>query len=107
MNLNDIHLSFRERCALRRYRRKWFSAEKIYHFKYLNGYGMLDEMYPDGRDADGFPVGVPVYRTSDVFDRYLINNQWFSLEYVISHILIPILVGVAASAITTYLTRVL
>ena len=38
---------------------------------------------------------------------YLESKQWFDLQYFITHILVPILVGVASSVVTTILLNAL
>lgn len=35
------------------------------------------------------------------------SRQWFDLQYFVTHILLPVVIGVLSSVITTVLTRVL
>lgn len=58
----------------------------------------------DKYDPFGAPIPLADVHLTEKYRRYkAYRRNWFSLEYVVSHILVPIAAGVLASVITSRL----
>ena len=100
----DILLSKAEKKTLRRMR--GFShvpGSQIHNCSRLLELGLIARNYTHERDAFNAPVPDGTYRLSEEYDRYRESTRWFTFQYIISSILVPIAVGVSSYIITQFL----
>lgn len=77
----------------------------------LTSLGYISHDYDFPKDPDGFPIGeVPcsaIYHIENRGVAEVESRQWFHLEYVISHIAIPIVIAIITTLITLFLSALL
>lgn len=97
-----------EKKTLRRMRGKTSVPEaEIYNCHELYEKGFIQQNYTSKTDGFGHPVHDATYILSDTYWRYIESTRWFNLEYVISHILVPITVSLLTFLITGFLSGVI
>lgn len=101
------------------YRSKKVSAAKLRkHFhkqpdriEALHNLGYIERDYEIPANKNGFRVGsVPdsaLYWLSDLGMCEAESHQWFGTEYVVSHILVPIILSIISTLLTIFLSSVL
>lgn len=76
----------------------------IYNFDRLYELDLIVPNYLDERDAFNAPIKDGTYHLGEAYYRYLESRRWFTSEYVVSHIVIPVGLSIAATLITLFLT---
>ena len=101
----DNYLTKEERKTLRRMEGLSSVPQKnIYNFNRLYELNLIAPNYTDERDGFNAPIKDGTYHLGETYYRYLESRRWFTSEYVVSHIIIPVGLSVAATLITLFLT---
>lgn len=106
------------RCIFRRKRtgiskaklnRKFKDSQNNIHA--LTSLGYISHDYDFPRDPNGFPIGdIPdsaIYNIENSGIAEVEARQWFDFEYVISHIVVPIVLAIITTLITLFLSTLL
>ena len=100
----EYFLSKAEKKTLRSMKgRSHVPSTQIHNCDRLLKLGLIARNYTQERDSFNALIPDGTYRLSEEYDRYLESKRWFTLQYVISSILVPIAVGVSSYIITRYL----
>lgn len=78
------------------------SESEIYNCRKLYELDLIVKNHSDEVDPFGAPVPDGTYRLSEEYWRYREGKKWFNSEYVVSHLVIPVLVAVLAAIITSH-----
>lgn len=101
--MNEIVMLKSERKMLRKMRSRDYKKSEIQHFRSLRNAGMISPRMSDAPDEHGVTRPIDSYYLTDAYWRYVESHRWFTSEYVVSHLLIPI----ASAAIGGLLTALL
>lgn len=102
--MDDYSLSSNELKSLRKMRgRDRVPESEIYNCHDLYVRGFIEANVTESRDAFNASIRDGTYRLTEKYWRYVKDHRWFTWEYVISHLVIPIAAAVLATVITARL----
>lgn len=97
-----ISLTKKELDSLKKLRNNPSPQESIYNFETMLSYNLIEPVYTSEIDAFGAFIPDGTYQLTEEYDRYTETNRWFNLEYVVSHLIVPVAVSVLATFITIH-----
>lgn len=101
----DNYLTKEERRSLRKMEGlSSVPKSSIYNFDRLYELDLVVPNYSGERDPFNAPIKDGTFRLGETYYRYLESRRWFTSEYVVSHIIIPVGLSIAATLITLFLT---
>ena len=99
--MDDYSLSSKELRTLRRMRnRDRVPEDEIYNCYDLYIRGFIEANTLNECDSLNAPIPDGTFRLSEKYWRYIREHRWFTWEYVLSHLIVPIAVAVLAAIIT-------
>lgn len=103
IDVSELVLLKSERKMLRKMRGRDYKRSEIQHFRSLQDAGMIAPRMSDTPDELGVTHPTDFYYLTDAYWRYVEEHRWFTVEYILQSLVVPIIVGVAAVVITRFL----
>ncbi len=101
----DYVLTKEEKKTLKKMRHNSHTPEdQIFNCDELCVHGFIKKNYTSETNDFNAPIPDGTYHLSMDYWRYIENTRWFNLEYVLSHIIVPIFVSLSTFLITALLT---
>ncbi len=105
MYMQDYVLTKDEKKTLKKMRRNSRTPEdRIFNCYELYVHGFIQKNHTSETNDFNAPIPDGTYHLSMDYWRYIEATRWFNLEYVLSHIIVPIFVSLSTFLITAFLT---